>query len=107
MDRRPRTSAHRARPAAAVLPRPFLLERTNNLPSQVSSFVGRQREIDELRHVLVRSRLLTLTGVGGIGKTRLALALAEEVLGEYAAGVWLVELAPISDPALVPASVAA
>jgi non-specific serine/threonine protein kinase len=82
------------------------LDRTNNLPAQVSSFVGRQQAISEIRHLLVNCRLVTLTGVGGIGKTRLALAVAESVLPDYCDGVWLVELAPVADSALVPATIA-
>jgi predicted ATPase/DNA-binding CsgD family transcriptional regulator len=90
-----------------VLAPPPLDERPHNLPAQVSSFVGRARELAELRQVLSRTRLLTLAGPGGIGKTRLALALAENVLSDYTAGVWLVELAPMTDSALVIEAVAA
>jgi predicted ATPase/class 3 adenylate cyclase len=78
----------------------------NNLPQQPSSFVGRHGAIAELRELLGRHRLLTLTGPGGIGKTRLALQLAADVLDEYADGVWFVELAPLSDAARVPQTVA-
>jgi predicted ATPase/class 3 adenylate cyclase len=78
----------------------------NNLPVQATSFVGRERELDEAREALERSRLLTLFGTGGIGKTRLSLQLAAEVLDDYPDGVWLVELAPIADPRLVPQVVA-
>jgi predicted ATPase/class 3 adenylate cyclase len=78
-----------------------------NLPIQLTSFVGREREVAELKPLLVSSRLLTLTGPGGIGKTRLALRLAVEELESFAAGVWLVELAPLTDPALLPHTVAA
>ena len=78
----------------------------NNLPQQPSSFVGRHGAIAELRELLGRHRLLTLTGPGGIGKTRLALQLAADVLDDYADGVWLVELASLSDPDLVPQTVA-
>jgi predicted ATPase/DNA-binding CsgD family transcriptional regulator len=108
MGRRPRTQAHADFQSVPVVrPQLLLLERTDNLPSHVSSFVGRQREIAELRHLLINSRLLTLTGGGGIGKTRLALAMAEAVLPDYSDGVWLVELAPVSEGALVPGTVAA
>jgi class 3 adenylate cyclase len=79
----------------------------HNLQHQLSSLVGREQAVDELRRLLVGARLLTLTGPGGIGKTRLALGVAEIVLPDYTDGVWLVELAPLSDPALVPATVAA
>ncbi len=74
----------------------------NNLPRQLTSFVGRDREIEEVKRLLSSARLLTLTGSGGCGKTRLALQVTAELLEEYADGVWLVELAPLSEPALVP-----
>ncbi len=78
----------------------------NNLPIQLTSFVGREREIAEVKSVLSTSRLLTLTGAGGSGKTRLALQASAEVLEEFKDGVWLVELAAISDPTFVPQTVA-
>ena len=78
----------------------------NNLPEQVASFVGRARELDELVQRLSQARLLTLYGRGGSGKTRLALQVADDVLGEFPDGVWFVELAPIADPKLVPQTVA-
>jgi len=78
----------------------------NNLPQQATSFVGRERELEDAREALRRTRLLTLFGAGGIGKTRLSLQLAAEVLDDYPDGVWLVELAPIADPRLVPQVVA-
>ncbi len=73
----------------------------NNLPIQTTSFIGREREIAETRQMLSTSRLVTLTGSGGTGKTRLSLQLAAEVLSSYPDGVWLVELAPILNPELV------
>jgi predicted ATPase/DNA-binding SARP family transcriptional activator len=73
----------------------------HNLPVQLTSFVGRDRELRELRRHLDRSRLVTLTGTGGAGKTRLALEAAAERLHGYDDGVWLVELAPLADPGLV------
>jgi non-specific serine/threonine protein kinase len=79
----------------------------HNLPAQLTSFVGRQREIEEVRRLLNDHRLVTLTGIGGCGKTRLALQAAAEVSDAYADGVWLVELAPLTDPALVAPAVAA
>jgi predicted ATPase/class 3 adenylate cyclase len=78
----------------------------NNLPQQPSTFVGRHVALAELRELLGRHRLLTLTGTGGIGKTRLALQLAADVLDDHADGVWFVELASLSDAALVPQTVA-
>jgi predicted ATPase/DNA-binding CsgD family transcriptional regulator len=73
----------------------------NNLPLQISSFVGRERELAEVEKLLAHRRVLTLTGPGGAGKTRLALAVAADVLDEYEDGVWLAEFAPLSDPDLV------
>jgi predicted ATPase len=78
----------------------------NNLPLELSSFVGRERELAEVERLLVNTRLLTLTGSGGCGKTRLALAVAAELVGGLEDGVWLVELAPLADPSLVPQAVA-
>ncbi len=78
----------------------------NNLPVQLTTLVGREREIAETKRLLATTPLLTLTGSGGCGKTRLALQVAAEVLESYADGVWFVELAPITDPALVPQTVA-
>jgi predicted ATPase/class 3 adenylate cyclase len=78
----------------------------HNLPVQLTSFVGREREVVELTPLLMQTRLLTLTGPGGTGKTRLALRLAAEVVEQFPDGVWLVELAPLADPALVPQTVA-
>jgi predicted ATPase/class 3 adenylate cyclase len=78
----------------------------NNLPQQATSFVGRERELGEARDALRRTRLLTLVGAGGIGKTRLSLQLAAEVLDDYPDGVWLVELAAIADAGLVVQAVA-
>ena len=74
----------------------------NNLPRQLTTFVGRERVIVEAKRTLAETHLLTLTGPGGSGKTRLSLEIAASLLDEYPDGVWLVELAPQSDPALVP-----
>jgi predicted ATPase len=76
------------------------------LPSQPTSFVGRERELAEARRLLLAGRLLTLTGPGGTGKTRLALRLAEEVAGRFADGVAFVPLAALADPELVLPAVA-
>jgi predicted ATPase/class 3 adenylate cyclase len=76
--------------------------RPNNLPRQLTSFIGREREQAEVIDLLARGRLVTITGAGGAGKTRLAIEVAARVLTDYRDGVWIVELAPLSDPALVP-----
>jgi predicted ATPase/class 3 adenylate cyclase len=73
----------------------------NNLPQQVTSFIGREKEIAGVQEALAKSRLLTLTGTGGSGKSRLALQAAADLLENYPDGVWLVELAPLADPLLV------
>ncbi len=80
---------------------------STNLPLQLTSFIGREREIAEIKRLLSTTRLLTLTGAGGAGKTRLALQVAEELIEQYAEGVWFVDLAPLSDPALIPQAIAA
>ncbi|MFN2134498.1 MAG: ATP-binding protein [Candidatus Promineifilaceae bacterium] len=72
-----------------------------NLPAHVSSFIGRAREMAEVRNALPHTRLLTLTGPGGTGKTRLSLQVAHDVQAEFKHGAWIVELAPLTDPALV------
>ncbi len=78
----------------------------NNLPQQLTSFIGREKELTEIRALLVRTRLLTLTGAGGSGKSRLSLQAAADVLDQYEGGVWLVKFASLTDPALVPQTVA-
>lgn len=89
----------------------------NNLPIQVTSFVGREKEVAEVKNLLTSGpslpdstgtvvRLLTLTGSGGCGKTRLSLQVAGDVLETFNDGVWFVELAPLADPAFVPQAVA-
>jgi len=69
-----------------------------NLPLQVSSFIGRDRELEQSAGALDEARIVTLTGVGGVGKTRLALQVAAEVLPRFREGAWLVELAAVRDP---------
>ena len=83
-----------------------MTKRPNNLPLALTSLVGREQEVAELERLVLTSRLLTLTGSGGAGKTRLALEVARCVTPEFADGAWLVELAPLTDAALVPAAVA-
>ena len=73
----------------------------NNLPQQGSSFIGRERELDDIKSLLPSARLLTLLGMGGLGKTRLSLQAAAEVMHQYPDGVWFLDLAPIHDPALI------
>jgi len=77
-----------------------------NLPAELTSFIGRERELDELTRLLSTSRLLTLTGPGGIGKTRLALRVAAASLDRFSNGVWLVRLETLTDPNLIPGAIA-
>ncbi|MCW3052512.1 MAG: transcriptional activator [Chthonomonadales bacterium] len=97
-----------AQQRATLRPRhtPDNLTPVNNLPKPLTSFIGRDREIAEITTLLTTTRLLTLTGAGGCGKTRLALQVALETLEQYPEGVWLIELAPLLDSSLVPHSVA-
>src|SRR6267143_2062000 len=77
-----------------------------NLPEPVSELIGREAEFEEILGLTAAHRLVTLTGAGGIGKTRLGLELARRLLPKFADGVWAIELAPLSDPDFVPATVA-
>ena len=79
----------------------------NNLPAQLSTFVGRERELREVRKLLEGDRLVTLTGPGGSGKTRLALEVAGRSLATHADGSWFIDLAPLTDESLVPRTFAA
>src|SRR2546426_7332080 len=80
----------------------------HNLPVQLTTFIGREREVAAVRAFLQRPevRLVTLTGTGGVGKTRLGLQVASELLGDFDDGVFFVSLAPISDPGLVVPTIA-
>src|SRR3712207_4143656 len=78
----------------------------HNVPAALSSFVGRERELVEVKRALAMTRVLTLTGAGGCGKTRLALEVTRDLASSYPDGAWLVELAPLSQPQLVPQVVA-
>ena len=78
----------------------------HNLPSQFTSYVGRGYKMTEVGKLLAANRLVTLTGAGGVGKTRLAIEVADRLAAEYADGVWYVDLAPITAPAAVPVTVA-
>ncbi|MEP7378622.1 MAG: adenylate/guanylate cyclase domain-containing protein [Chloroflexota bacterium] len=80
--------------------------RPNNLPMPVTTFVGRERQIGQIRERLAASRLLTLTGPGGTGKTRLSIRVAEELLDEYRDGSWFVPLEVLREPDLVPSAIA-
>jgi predicted ATPase/class 3 adenylate cyclase len=80
--------------------------RPNNLPVQLTRLIGRDQDVEELRSLVAKHRLVTLLGSGGVGKTRLALQAAADLIDHYPDGVWFADLAPISDPELV-ASVAA
>jgi len=91
-------------PPLASLDNPEL---PNNLPGQLSAFVGREREVPQVRRLVDSSRLVTLTGAGGCGKTRLALQAAAELLDEARDGVWFVDLAPLTEGEQIPAAVAA
>ena len=93
------TGAHAPRAAVEEV-------RRHNLPEQLTSFVGRDHEISEIDRLLVSTRLLTLTGAGGCGKTRLALRVAAASLPRFKDGAWLVDLAPLSDASLVTQTVA-
>ena len=84
-----------------------LAEHTGNLPLPVSSFIGRERELKQIAAAVDQARVVTLTGPGGVGKTRLALQAAGQVLPRFGDGAWLCELAPVRDPAGVDDAVAA
>jgi len=73
----------------------------HNLPVQLTSFIGRQREMEQIKSLLAQTRLLTLVGPGGTGKTRLALETAAKLIDQFLDGVWLVELAPLTNPDLI------
>src|SRR5712675_2320511 len=94
--------------ATAGMPRPIPTPSRlpTNLPEPVSELIGRDVELDEILDLSTSHRLVTLTGAGGIGKTRLGFAVARQLLPRFADGVWGIELAPLSDPELVPVAVA-
>lgn len=77
----------------------------NNLPTQLTTFIGRENEIAEVKQELESHRLVTLTGSGGTGKTRLSLQVAADLLDHFDHGVWFVELAPLTDPDLIPQTI--
>ena len=82
-------------------PSPSLATIPNNIPVQLTSFVGREHEVDEVKQLLAKTRLLTVTGPGGMGKTRLSLQVAAGTMDAFKDGVWFIELGPLADPALV------
>ena len=94
-------SSTEAQPARRAPQRP-----PHNLPLELTSFIGREREVAEVKRLIANNRLLALTGPGGCGKSRLALAAASEVVEGFEDGVWWVALASLSDPELVPQAVA-
>ena len=104
---RPVPSADDNAGADAVATKPASVVPMTNLPEPLSELIGRDDEIGEMLNLATAHRLVTLTGAGGIGKTRIALALARELLPHFADGVWLAELSPLTDPGLVTATVAA
>src|SRR6201999_3641876 len=77
-----------------------------HLPVQLTSFVGRDGDIAQVRDLVAENRLVTLTGAGGVGKTRLAIQIAGEIANDFPDGIWYVDLAPITDPDLVPITTA-
>jgi predicted ATPase/DNA-binding winged helix-turn-helix (wHTH) protein len=92
-------------PADAALPAPVAPASVHNLPIAMKRMIGRDEAVAALVSRLSRQRLVTVVGPGGIGKTTLALAVAERMIADYEDGVWLVDLAPLSDPRLVPSAV--
>jgi len=78
----------------------------HNLPSQVTAFIGREKETNELSTLVETNRMITITGSGGCGKTRISLKIAEEYLDKFSDGVWFVDLSPLEDPELLPQEVA-
>ncbi|MGE5176161.1 MAG: protein kinase domain-containing protein [Hyphomicrobiales bacterium] len=94
------------RTSTVMLPKERLKLGPNNLPAALTTFVGRKRERAEIGRLLQQTRIATLAGPGGCGKTRLAVQVATDALTAFPDGAWLVELAPLADPALVPQTVA-
>jgi non-specific serine/threonine protein kinase len=93
--------------AAVAAPRAGAAQGPNNLPMQLTSFIGRRRERGEVKRLFSSTRLVTIMGAGGCGKTRLAVQVAGDFLGELPGGAWLVDLAPLAEARLVPQAVAA
>ncbi|HTV28288.1 MAG TPA: AAA family ATPase, partial [Xanthobacteraceae bacterium] len=93
-------------PALADREQPDVAERTNNLPHHLTPLIGREIELAEVKELMGTTSLLTLVGAGGMGKTRFSLEVASTLLDRFKDGVWFIELAPLSDPALVSRTVA-
>jgi predicted ATPase len=89
------------------VPTPGIPGERHNLPAQITSFVGRERELADVAALLREHRLVTLTGVGGVGKTRLGIEAARAVAEDVPDGAWFVDLAPLADPSMVPGHVCA
>src|SRR5215217_1947184 len=98
--------ARRAQARLGELAAPATTVTPNNLPASLTTFIGREKEQAEILQLIGTHRLVTLTGSGGVGKTRISLQVGRQVLDEYADGVWLAELAPIGDSELLPQTVA-
>ncbi len=96
----------RAEEAGTAAPEPPQTENAHNLPALLTRLIGREDTVDRLADRLPRQRLLTIVGPGGIGKTSVALAVAEQLIPAYEHGVWLIDLAPLRDPGLVPSALA-
>ena len=103
---RPRWIAFARGVSSLPLPANSANRSITNLPAALTTFIGREKEQSDVIRLLDQHRLVTLTGPGGVGKTRLSIKVAEQITGEYLDGVWLVELAPILDPLLIPYTVA-
>jgi predicted ATPase len=96
----------RADEAATAAPEPRQIDNPHNLPALLTRLIGRDDTITRLADQLLRQRLLTIVGAGGIGKTSVALAVAEQLIPAYEHGVWLIDLAPLGDPQLAPSALA-
>jgi len=81
-------------------------QRLGKLPAQLTSFIGRKKEVAQIQDLIMKNRLMTLTGPGGVGKTRLALQVANTLFDYFREGIWLVELAKISEPERVVSTIA-
>jgi predicted ATPase/DNA-binding XRE family transcriptional regulator/tetratricopeptide (TPR) repeat protein len=98
--------ARRRSPSTRLAPETDTVGPPNNLPRQLSSFVGREKDVAKIRELIASDRLVTLVGSGGVGKTRIALRVAADLLDGSGQGVWFVDLAPLTDASLVPSTIA-